>query len=277
MLAAALRAGVRAVVVTSSCAAVTAQHPDRVGKGAPAYLWSEKDWNLDATVDDGPYRLSKRLAEEAAWAFHAAHPSLGVVALNPAFVLGPPVLARRAGESTEFIARLLDGTHVLGLPDERAFGIVDVRDLAAAHVAAMRKAVAPGATPADVVGKRFVLSSRLSYTALDLADALRVHFEVDAYWKGGGQDAREPGDALLRPARFPLPQGLLPGAQFASSRKLYDHGRAERVLGTTFRPPAESAVDMAEALLALGVVDRDAVHAAARAHFVEKFGDHEEL
>lgn len=30
-------------------------------------VWSESDWNDNSTLQDGPYRLSKYLAEKAVW------------------------------------------------------------------------------------------------------------------------------------------------------------------------------------------------------------------
>ena len=335
VLLGAMRAGVSLVVVTSSCAAVTAQHPDKVGKGDPAYEWSEADWNLDSTALEGPYRLSKRLAEQKAWQMHKRHgDKLAVVAMNPAFVLGPPVLPRASGESVGFMAKLLGGHWAAGLPDEHAFGVVDVRDLAGAHLAAQRNWEAPlraerewhegtheshgsGIAAArmhseraygkrdSVVGERFVLASRLSYTPLDVADMLRLSLETEAFWKDGS-DARDtalPGrggrgkgggkggggieeDTLAgsggrgddddgvdggapRAPKFPLPRGLAPGAQHTRVRKLYNHAKAEKVLGTYFRPVADTVVDMARTMLALGLVDLDAARGAAEAQFAQ--------
>ena len=56
VLRAAKRAMIQRVVLTSSCAAITAgsaetDHPDKI--------WSEEDWQLDNTLEHGPYRLSK--------------------------------------------------------------------------------------------------------------------------------------------------------------------------------------------------------------------------
>ena len=56
VLRAAKRAMIQRVILTSSCAAITAgsaktDHPDKI--------WSEEDWQLDNTLEHGPYRLSK--------------------------------------------------------------------------------------------------------------------------------------------------------------------------------------------------------------------------
>ena len=64
-------------------------------------VWTEDDWNLDSTIADAPYRLSKRLAEEAAWAF-ARENGIDLAVVNPAFVMGPPHSTRVDGTSIRF-------------------------------------------------------------------------------------------------------------------------------------------------------------------------------
>ncbi len=84
------------VVLTSSIAAIVSPSSDGRDK-----LYSEADWNLDSTLDNGPYLLSKRLAEQAAWQFATAH-HLNLVSINPGFVLGPPVSMRVDSTSVKF-------------------------------------------------------------------------------------------------------------------------------------------------------------------------------
>ena len=74
---------VRRVVVTSSIAAVVSPSAD----ASPGKVYSEADWNMESSATNGPYLYSKRLAEEAAWAF-AKDQAIDVVTINPGFVLG---------------------------------------------------------------------------------------------------------------------------------------------------------------------------------------------
>ena len=83
---------VKRVVITSSMAAVSPDTPpeDKMRR------WTEADWNFDSTIQSNPYRLSKRMAEQAAWNFVHEHPgrNFELVALNPSFILGPPLSNR---------------------------------------------------------------------------------------------------------------------------------------------------------------------------------------
>ena len=69
--------------------------------------------------------------------------------INPSFILGPPPGPRADGESVNLVKRLLDGGLWPYAPPF-FFGMVDVRDVAAAHVRAL---FYPSAG-----GKRFICS-----------------------------------------------------------------------------------------------------------------------
>jgi dihydroflavonol-4-reductase len=227
VLRAAARAGVARTVVTSSVAAVAVGHPPRA---AP---FTEADWtNLD-NPDVGSYPVSKTLAEQAAWDFVASEGGgMTLAVINPGLVLGPP-LDRRVDASAVVVRNLLSGRMLL-VP-RLDFSVVDVRDIAVAHVAAMEVAAA--------AGQRFPCV-------------------------GGMMTLYEMGRVLA--GRFPqyrrrLPHGEIPGvvtrAIMAVSpsvrRLLASVGRGpvssattERVLGVHFRPPADALVAMAEVLIA---------------------------
>ena len=47
---------------------------------------------MNATLASGPYLLSKRLAEQAAWDFAKAHEKeIDLTVVNPCYVLGPSI------------------------------------------------------------------------------------------------------------------------------------------------------------------------------------------
>jgi dihydroflavonol-4-reductase len=140
VLQAAAEAGVQRVVVTSSLAAISAGHPVDNSR-----VYSEDDWSIIERCP--PYPKSKTLAERAAWDFVASldgEAPMELCVINPGAVLGP-VLNRHYSTSGEIVRKLmakeLPGTAKIG------FSWVDVRDVAAAHTAAM---TAPGAA-----GQRF--------------------------------------------------------------------------------------------------------------------------
>jgi nucleoside-diphosphate-sugar epimerase len=110
--------------------------------------------------------LSKRLAEHAAWQFVAENKCFELATICPSFVLGPVLSPRVDAESVKFMKRLIDGSmlEVGGA----AFGVVDVRNVAQAHVGAMTVDLeAPGLR--NTHGEaRFILSSEVTYPLIEV-------------------------------------------------------------------------------------------------------------
>ncbi len=137
VLKAALNAGVRRVVLTSSTAAIA------YGHGARSQPFTEADWS-DPTVlsDSSAYERSKMISERAAWDWHAREgAALELVSVCPGAVLGP-VLGKEHSASIDIVKRLMDGS----LPGLPRFGwpLADVRDIADLHLRALRNAKAAG-------------------------------------------------------------------------------------------------------------------------------------
>src|SRR5919108_3654456 len=137
VLTAARHAGVRRVVLTSSTAAII--YPS----GSPAdRTYTEADWTDPARADVSPYVTSKTLAERAAWDFvrsSGSAPELTVI--NPGFVQGP-ALDADLSVSHRLLQRMAQGQYP-AVP-RAGYEIVDVRDVAAMHVLAMKHPQAPG-------------------------------------------------------------------------------------------------------------------------------------
>jgi dihydroflavonol-4-reductase len=137
VLTAASKAGVRRVVLTSSIAAVA------YGQGGRDSLFTEADWTNTEGPDVTPYVQSKTFAEKAAWDF-AEKTDIQLSAINPGLVLGP-VLDPRHGTSVELIKMMMSGA--MPAAPNFGFNIADVRDVAAAHIAAFEST--------EAIGKRF--------------------------------------------------------------------------------------------------------------------------
>lgn len=153
VLAAANNAGVKRVVLTSSVVAMTS--------GLPSGRYGTQAWsNVDANI--GAYSKSKTLAERAAWEFVAGG-SMELVTINPGFILGPPLGAAGDGQSVSIISDLIAGKRPM-IPDI-AMSMVDVRDVARLHVAALESP--------EAAGKRFIASSSEPITMAHLAGVLR--------------------------------------------------------------------------------------------------------
>lgn len=138
-LRAAQAAGVKRVILTSSCAAIY-----KDSAKPPSKPSTRSDWTDPQGEGVSAYEASKTLAERAAWEFAAEHPSMELTVINPGLVFGPP-MDHHYGSSLENIEQFLNGGIPM-LPD-LMLPVVDVRDVARAHVRAL-------ATPASV-GQRF--------------------------------------------------------------------------------------------------------------------------
>jgi nucleoside-diphosphate-sugar epimerase len=213
VLRAARDAGARRVVLTSSFAAI-GYTPK------PGAEFTEADWTDPDMPGLAPYPRSKTIAERTAWDFiHAEGGDTELVVVNPTFILGPP-LTSETGSSMYLIKAMFNGTMTVA-PRHR-FGIVDVRDVADAHVRAMATTAA--------AGKRFIVVSDtppISY--LELAGLLRQRFGALAA-KAPTEEA--PGDEL--------------------PRLVIRNDRAKDELGWRPRPLEETIVDTVENLRARG-------------------------
>ena len=129
-LNAANRAGVERVVLTSSMAAIAYGH-DKM-RTAP---FTARDWtNLDGRAVNF-YQESKTLAERRAWEImDAAGRREALAVINPSGIFGP-LLDEDPGTSAVIIQRLLDGS--VPASPRIPMTAIDVRDVAAAHIAAM--------------------------------------------------------------------------------------------------------------------------------------------
>jgi dihydroflavonol-4-reductase len=142
VLAAAKRAGVKRVVLTSSIVAVDLPWPD----ASLDHVFSETDWTNPERPDISTYVKSKTVAERAAWDFVEKTPGAPeLVVVNPAFVLGP---APDTDLSTSHEVLRLMGTGAYPAAPKVGFPVSDVRDVAVTHALAM--------TSPNAAGERFL-------------------------------------------------------------------------------------------------------------------------
>jgi dihydroflavonol-4-reductase len=209
VLRAARDAGARRVVLTSSFAAI-GYTPK------PGADFTEDDWTDPDMPGLAPYPRSKAIAERTAWDFaHSEGGDTELVAVNPTFILGPP-LTTATGSSLYLIKAMFGGT--MSVAPRHRFGIVDVRDVADVHIRAM-------ATP-TAAGKRFIaVSDHPAMSYLELAEILRRRFGPLA---ARVPTEEAPGDDLPRP--------------------VIHNDRAKKELGWRPRPVEETIVDTVENL-----------------------------
>jgi nucleoside-diphosphate-sugar epimerase len=126
-------ASVKKVVLTSSCAAMYTDCSDV--QNLPNKKLTEDIWNTTASLDYQPYSYSKTVAEKEAWKINE-NKDWKLVVINPSLVFGPALNgASNTSESYTIFKQLMDGTQKMGVANI-GFGVVDVRDVAIAHVRA---------------------------------------------------------------------------------------------------------------------------------------------
>jgi dihydroflavonol-4-reductase len=232
VLRACVKAGdVSRVVLTSSMAAVT-DEPDE------SRVLTEADWNEKSTLQRNPYYLSKTMAERAAWTFvEREKPSFDLVAMNPFVVMGPS-LGPGLNVSNQIIADMVNGVYpgILSM----TWGIVDVRDVAHAHVRAAEVKPARG---------RYLLVQEPAVSMRTIVGWLRE--------AGYGDGTKLPsrgldnafGNLLVTLNSYVQPPGVGSYLRTHIGRvPRFTASKARTELGLSFRPTRETVLDTARDL-----------------------------
>ena len=229
---AAIRAGVKRVVLTSSVAATSK------GAGGDDWVSDETIWTDPQAPRVSAYAQSKTLAERAAWdLINLAGATTTLATVNPALVLGP-VTSNDFSESIQVVERLLSG-RVPGLP-KLGFNVVDVRDVADLHIRAM---IDPKAA-----GERFIAAANFAWMG-DLAVLLRDRLGAEA----AKVPTRKVPDFVIRLAGL-FDKDLGSVTPSLGHKHDYTSEKAQRMLGWRPRPLEETVVDCAKSLIAIGAV-----------------------
>jgi len=233
VLGAALGAGVQRVVLTSSLAAVL-YGVDRSGR-----VFTEADWSDPDDRRIGAYERSKTIAERAAWAFMAdrADGRMELSTVNPGLVLGP-MYGSASSTSNEAVAKLMNRDFP-ACPDF-TYSMVDVRDVAAAHLAAM--------TSPAAAGQRFICGLD-SHSLRDVAAILARVYGPQGYRVPTG---RLPNLAVRIVALFDKTAAL--AINDLANPQRVDPAKVTSLLGRPLRDLDEMTVAMAESLIAYGLV-----------------------
>ncbi|SKA11297.1 NAD-dependent epimerase/dehydratase family protein [Consotaella salsifontis] len=230
VMEAARAAGVERVVMTSSIAAMSYGHRPPLDRPV-----TESDFSNVDGPGISPYAVSKTLAEVGAREALAGS-ATQFVSINPVVILGP-ALDSHCAASLELIRLMMRGR--MPFVPRISVGIVDVRDVAAAHVAAM---TAPGAD-----GRRFILAAG-SFSLGEIASVVGTEYP----------------DLRKRLPRVTLPDVLVKGAAIFSrqlrhvvpelgGRRDYDTGPTRQVLGISARPGEEAISATACSLRSFGL------------------------
>ena len=154
---------VKRIVLTSSVVAIHGDNIDSLK--VPNNTFTEEHWNSTSSADHQPYPYSKTVAEREAWAINSKQSRWDMVTINPGLVLGPALTKNSDSASMGIIKQLVGGMMFPAAPNLQ-MGLVDVRDVAMAHIKAGYTATAKG---------RHITSAG-NPTMLDLGKMLRKRF-----------------------------------------------------------------------------------------------------
>ena len=231
-LNAAHNAGVHRVILTSSMAAIYGCDLPAGKSEHDETLWTD----VSHPIGRVPYTKSKTLAEKAAWDYvKNSAPKIELTTINPVLVLGAP-LDKNFGSSISAVERILKGKDPM-LPDIR-FAIVDVKDVALMHVAAI--------TNDATKGERLLASSE-TYSFVQIAKVLK-----STYPKSKVKTAQAPSLLIKFLSLF---DGEIKAVTPLLGKPMAISGaKAKRVLGISFIPVQVTLRDSADYLVKNGFI-----------------------
>ena len=229
-------AGVRRVVMTSSIATVAYGHGHERGRR----VYDETHFTqLDRMRFTWAYCIGKTRAEQAAWTFARAN-DMALTTIHPGAILGP-ALDDDASISLLMVSDLLNGK-TPAMPSN-GFSIIDVRDVAAMHVAALRNEAS--------IGERYLAAG--DYTPFpEVGQILR-----EAYPDRTITQKIVPDWIIRILARFGGPTRQI--INDIGNEKHFDRTKGEELLGRPLRSSKEAILAAAESSIALGLVKADQV------------------
>ena len=223
---------VRRFVHTSSTAAI------RPMKWRDGETLTTETWADDATLDGNPYGLAKVEAERVVRKWHASsdvETRPRIVTIHPSVVFGPPMSKIHLRGSLSFVMALVRREIPVVLPMQ--VNIVDVRDVAEAHVRAL--------TRGEDAGRYLTVSGDMQFKDISLA-IRQAHPEI-----------RTPTFTLPYPIAlvvsiFHRRLSLAWARQHLRRRLYWDATPAEKDLGMSWRAPQEALLDSMPVILERG-------------------------
>jgi dihydroflavonol-4-reductase len=223
-------AGIRRVILTSSIATVGYGHGQTSGRRTYDETYFT---NLDAMRWKWAYCVGKTMAERAAWEFARAN-GLDLTTIHPGAIIGP-ALDDDASVSVGMVSGLLDNA-TPALPSN-GFSIVDVRDTADMHVAALEKP--------EAIGQRYLATAE--YMPFPRVAAL-----VQELYPDRRIVQRTVPDWIIRlVAMFGGPARQI--INDIGNVKIFDGRKGEALMGHPYIATRQSISDTAESVIRLGL------------------------
>ena len=233
---------VKKVTLTASSASVIVDYGTKAAASLHGnHVYTCKDFSPQTLLEEKNnwYSLSKLLAEKKAWEISKDPKcTFKLCVLNPSLIWGPMIPSQpHLNTSSQVIVEYMDGTHKYIQNGFRC--IVDVRDVAEAHIIPIEKDIG--------WGERFLL-----FGAAPHFQEIVGHIK-NALLTSGHPQAKE----MAEKVPTTVDEILLPTIMGPPADKplLYDCTPAERILGIKFRSVSEMVTSCVQELLANGFTD----------------------
>ena len=230
ILKATLAAGIKRLIVTSSIATVGYGH----GHDTGTRTYNESHFtNLDNMRFTWAYCIGKTKAEQLAWAFAREH-GLELTTIHPGAIIGP-TLDEDASISVGLVGGLLEGS-TPALPSN-GFSIVDVRDVADMHIAALENRAS--------IGERYLATAQY----MPFPEVART---VQELYPDRKIPSRAAPDWIIRLiARFGGPARQI--INDIGNVKIFDGSKGAALMGHPYFSARQSIQDTAESVLKFGL------------------------
>jgi dihydroflavonol-4-reductase len=223
-------AGIKRLILTSSIATVGYGH----GQTSGSRTYDETHFtNLENMRWTWAYCIGKTKAERFAWAFAKEH-GMEMTTIHPGAIIGP-ALDEDASISVGMVSGLLDNS-TPALPSN-GFSIVDVRDVADMHVAALEKP--------EAVGQRYLATAEY----MPFPEVARVVQELYPDRKIVNRAA--PDWIIKLVAMFGGPARQI--INDIGNVKIFDGRKGEALMGHNYIPVRQSIKDTAESVIKFGL------------------------
>ncbi|GAB2853069.1 NAD-dependent epimerase/dehydratase family protein [Actinocorallia aurea] len=217
---------VERVVLTSTVGAIFGDYIDV--RDMKDGTLTEEYFNTTSTVENNPYHYAKTVAEQKAWEIAGAQDRWSLVVVNPGLVLGPSFTPASESGSLFLMDELMRGLFFYGAPGF-SFTIVDVRDVAEAHILAAENPAAEG---------RYILAHPDMYSFAQMAAIIRSRYPRK--YLIPRHTVPDWAVRVLGP-RFGLTQDYI--RNHLGIRFTVDNTRSTRDLGLVYRPAEQTVLD----------------------------------
>jgi len=225
-------------VLTSSCTAVNDGHCNK------NRVFDETSWTDLSSKKVEYYARSKTVAERWAWEYWNSLPvnrRFELTVLNPTYICGP-VLSDQWHGSALILKRMMSFCTFLAAPHV-SLGVVDVRDVASAHIRAMQQPTTNG--------QRILITAQPSLWFADFLNVLRKEFRSQGYLIS---PFTVPKFAYIAYNRVTNDRESTATEHRVGAELKFDNSKSKALLDMHYMDPRQAILDQAYSMIENGMI-----------------------